>query len=306
MRKAFVVLNPVAGQSEPEELEELITEYAKENGWDCRLHHTEEEEPLDVVIDRARAEGFELFVAGGGDGTVSAVAGALAGTGVAMAILPVGTGNVLARDLEIPLEAEEALEVAFGQHNLLALDGLQANDRLFLLNVSAGPIAGTMRDVSSDEKRRFGFLAYLAEGVSKFLGHNRQRFRVIVDGQEHRLVASEAVVLNSPAFGSPNVALDPEVRIDDGRVEVYLLRVKTLGDYVRLAWNALVAPDTKSPLFHRFVARETVLIAPEPPLPVQGDGDYIGQSPIEMRVLPGAVKVAVPIPEEDGQGNEGE
>jgi len=163
-----------------------------------------------------------------------------------------------------------------------------------------------MRDVSSDEKRRFGFVAYLAEGVGKFAGHNRRRFLVTVDGKEYSFFASEAVVLNSPAFGDPNVALDPDARIDDGRVEVYLLRIKTLGDYIRLAWKALLAHGTKSPAFQHFVARETVSIAPEPPLPVQGDGDYIGETPIEMWVLPAAVKVAVPIPEEDGSMSEGE
>lgn len=303
MKKAFIVLNPVAGQSDPEALEGTIAEHARQNGWDCHLHYTKEEEPLDEVINRAREEGYELFIAGGGDGTVSAVAGALAGTGLTMAILPVGTGNVLARDLGISTDAEEALEVAFGRHNLLSLDGLQANDRLFLLNISAGPIAGTMRDVSSDEKRRFGFVAYLAEGVSKFVGHNRRRFLISVDGKEYSFFASEAVVLNSPAFGGPNVALDPDARIDDGHVEVYLLRIKTLGDYIRLAWKALLAPGTRSPAFQHFQAREMVSIAPEPPLPVQGDGDYIGQTPIEMRVLPGAVQVAVPMQAEDGQGS---
>ncbi len=306
MKKAFIVLNPVAGQSEPEELEAAIAEHARQHDWDCHLHHTAEEEPLDEIISRAQEEGYELFVAGGGDGTVSAVASALAGTGVTMAILPVGTGNVLARDLGIPTEPEEALEVAFGRHKVLNLDGLRSNDRLFLLNVSAGPIADTRRDVSSDEKRRFGIAAYLAEGIGKFAGHNRRRFLVSVDGKDYSFNASEAVVLNSPAFGGPNLTLDPDTRVDDGRVEVYLLRMKTLGDYVRLAWKALLSPGTHSPAFQHFVARETVSIAPDPPLPVQGDGDYIGQTPIEMRVLPGAVKVAVPIPEEDGQMSEEE
>ena len=306
MKRAFIILNPVAGQSEPEVLNEVITDVARQNGWDCQVHHTAEEEPLDEVITRAMSDGFELFVAGGGDGTVSAVASALEGTDLPMAILPVGTGNVLARGLDIPVDAEEALQLAFGRHDLLRLDCLRANDRLFLLNVSAGPIARTMRDVSSDEKRRLGFVAYLVEGLQKLAGHNRRRFRIKVDGQEHQAWASEAMVLNSPAFGSPNLSLDPKVRVDDGRVEVYLLRVRTQGDYLRLAWDALLAHEPASPVFRRFVAGEAVSIDPQPSLPVQGDGDYIGQTPIEMRVLPGAVRVAVPIREEEGQGSGGE
>jgi diacylglycerol kinase family enzyme len=234
------------------------------------------------------------------------VAGTLAGTGLPLAILPVGTGNVLARALEIPVDAEGALALAFGRHHLLNVDGLLVNDRLFLLNVSAGPIADTMRAVSADEKRRLGFVAYLLKGVRKVAGHNRHRFRITVDGREHRLVASEAMVLNSPALGSPNLALDPEMRIDDGRVEVYLLRMKRLGDYVRLAWNTLLAHDQHSQVFDRFVASRTVSIASDRPLPVQGDGDYIGRTPVDVRVQPGAVRLAVPVTAEDGARKEGE
>jgi diacylglycerol kinase (ATP) len=149
-------------------------------------------------------------------------------------------------------------------------------------------------------------VAYLLEGAQKLVGHNRHRFRVTVDGREHRFFASEAMVLNSPALGSPNLALDPEVRIDDGRVEVYLLRVKTLGDYLRLAWSALLAHERDNSVAHRLEAREMVLIAPELPLPVQGDGDYIGQTPIQLQVLPGAVLVAVPMQDKSGQASEGE
>jgi diacylglycerol kinase (ATP) len=306
MKKALVILNPAAGQSEPEVLESQISEFARQKGWECHLHRMVEDEPLGETINHARAEGFALFVAGGGDGTVSAVASVLAGTGLPMAILPVGTGNVLARDLSIPVEVEEALEVAFGPHDLRHLDGLRANGRIFLLNVSAGPIASTMRDVSPDEKRRLGFVAYLIEGAQKLLGHNRHRFTLMVDGQERRFLASEAMVLNSPALGGPNLVLDAEVRMDDGRVEVYVLRVKTLGSYLRLAWSTLLAHDRQSQVAHRLRATETVSIAPEAPLPVQGDGDYIGQTPIEMQVLPGAVVVAVPIEGGDGQRKKGE
>ena len=301
MKKAFVVLNPVAGQSDPEALEAVIAQVAGPNGWECRVHHTRENEDLKQVMQRAQADGYELFVAGGGDGTVSAVAGSLAGTGLPLAILPVGTGNVLARGMEIPTDPEEALVIAFGRHDLLHLDGLQSGDRLFLLNVSAGPIARTMRDVSAKEKRSLGFVAYLVKGVRRLARHNRHRFRISVDGQQHEVVASEAIVLNSPAVGSPNLALDPEVRIDDGRVELVLLRVKTLGDYVRLVWDAVLARDSDSPVFRRFVATEAVSIHAEPSLPVQGDGDAIGTTPIEIRVLPGAVRLAVPMRNGDGQ-----
>lgn len=306
MKKAFIVLNPVAGQSEPQVLEEKITELARQNGWDARLHRTAEGESLDDVIRHAGAEGIELFVAGGGDGTVSAVAGALVDSDLPMAILPVGTGNVLARALDVPTDPEQALQLAFGPHQLVRLDGLRANGRLFLLNVSAGPIASTMRDVDADDKRRLGFVAYVVKGARRLMGHDRRRFRITVDGQEHQVVASEAMVLNSPAFGSPHLAIDPEVQIDDGRVEVYLLRVRTPGDYLRLAWDALLAREPRSRVFRRFVASEQVSIASQPSLPVQGDGDYIGRTPIDLRVLPGAARIAVPIQEEDGPKARGE
>ena len=300
MKKAFFVLNPVAGQSEPEELRTKIEERAAEAGWQVQLHEIEKEDSIEEVIARAREEGYGFFVAAGGDGTVSAVAGALVGSGTPMAILPVGTGNVLARDLEIPVDADEALALIFQEHDLKRVDGLRAVDRLFLLNISAGPMADVMRDVSSEEKRRLGFFAYLRDGVQKLIGHDQHRFTVTIDGQEYQFCASEAMVLNSGAVGSPNLSLGPDVRMDDGRIEVYLLRARNAMDYVRLLWNMLVARERRTRVSRRFVATKSVTIAVDPFMAVQGDGDFIGNTPIDVEILPGVVIIAVPSENENG------
>ncbi len=294
MRKAFVVLNPAAGHSEPDTLRSMIDRVARQSGWQCHLHEMEKNEPLDRVLAAARAEGYELFVAAGGDGTVSAVAAGLVGSGLPLGIVPVGTGNVLARQLNIPLKEEAALRLIFQEHDLKQIDGLWSGDHVFLLNLSAGPIASIMRDITAQEKQRLGFVAYVYQGLKKLFGEGRHRFTITVDGQEYQFCASEAMVLNSPAVGSPKLNLGPNVAMDDGRAEVYLLRSRTVFDYAQVVWNAAIRRKRRARAFRRFVATDSVTIQVDPSMPVQGDGEYIGRTPVQVEVLAGAAMIAVP------------
>lgn len=307
MKKVFVVLNPVAGQSEPDILRDKLQEYADHIGWSVHLHEMNGEERLDEVLGGAREQGFDLFVAAGGDGTVAGVAGALAGTGVPFAILPVGTGNVLARDLGVPLEVDDALRLIFEEHVLKKVDAGRSGDQLFILNLSAGASARVMRDVQPEEKRRFGFLAYAWQGIQKLFGAQLRTFTLVVDGQEYRQRATEVLVMNSNSIGSPNITLGADVQMDDGQIEVYLVRTRTLGDYLNLIWNAIIMNKRRAPTFRRLVARDCVSITADRSLPVQADGEFIGHTPVAVQIMPGAVTVVVPpaVEGEDRAGIEG-
>jgi diacylglycerol kinase family enzyme len=104
--------------------------------------------------------GARLVLVCGGDGTVAACAGVLAGTGVAMAVVPVGTGNLLARNLDIPLELADALDVAFGTAERV-IDVLEAAEQRFVVMAGLGFDAALIRDTDDDLKERLGWLAYV-------------------------------------------------------------------------------------------------------------------------------------------------
>ncbi len=294
MKDLFVVLNPVAGNSEPDVLQELLHRRCAESGCTYDLHETRKDERVADVVHEALGRGFDVVVAAGGDGTVSGVADGLADQDVPLGILPVGTGNALAHDLGIPMEAEGALDLLLGEHSLRRIDALRIEDRFFVLNASVGISAEIMQETTSDVKRRFGRLAYLWNALRKLFGLERYHFILTIDGQETRLRATEIMVLNSGAIGTPYLQWGIEIRLDDGQVGVYALRPRTVWDLFRMGANLLLGREKGNPGIRHFEARQCIAIRVDRALQVQGDGEVIGHTPVEIEVVPNAVWVVAP------------
>ncbi len=294
MNKAYVILNPVAGNSDPESLRAALEQHFAQAGKAFDLHLTQAEEPIAAVVRQALEKGHDLIIAAGGDGTVSGAADGLANTGVPLGIIPVGTGNALARDLGIPLDPEAAIRLILGEHELKDIDVLNVANRHFVLNVSLGVSAQAMHATKSEAKQRFGRLAYVWIGVGKLLGMGAHRFSLTIDGRSARLRATEIAVMNSRGVGAPFLKWGADTRLDDGRIEVFIFRPRTLLDPFRILWNVVRGRPRRDPNVRVLPAREAVAIETARLLPVQADGDVIGQTPVEVRVVPAALRVIAP------------
>ncbi len=300
MRNLYVILNPVAGNSQPDLLREMLQRRFSSVEQRYELYETREDDRLVDIVHRALEQGFDLVVAGGGDGTVSGVADGLAHQDVPLGILPVGTGNALAHDLGIPMEPEAALDLLLGEHSVRRIDALKIDDRFFVLNASVGISAEIMQDTTSDVKRRFGRLAYLWNALLKLFGLERYPFTLTIDGQDTQLRATEIMVLNSGAIGTPYLHWGIDIQLDDGQVGVYALRPRTVWDLFRMGANLLLGRGKGHPGMRHFDATQRIAIQADRPLQVQGDGEVIGHTPVEIQIVPGAVRVVVPPTSGDG------
>jgi diacylglycerol kinase (ATP) len=294
MSETLVVLNPVAGHSDPEALRHAVEEHFHKRGAAYELYETSGDGRVADVVRQALERGVDTVVAAGGDGTVSAVATGLGHSDARLAIVPVGTGNALARDLGIPQDVDQALELLAGRGRIQVVDALHVAKRVLLLNVGAGISAQMMRDADSDQKRRWGRIAYLWVGLGRFLQSRMRHFQVTVDGQIHRVHATEVMALNSAAIGAPYLRWGEKVRPDDGQVDVYAIRARSARDYVRLAWDMLLGRWGELARVQHWRARDRVLIHTEDPVPVQGDGDLLGHTPVDVRIAPRSVHIVVP------------
>jgi diacylglycerol kinase family enzyme len=236
----------------------------------------------------------DVFVAAGGDGTFSGVAGGLVHTEAAVGIVPLGTGNLLARDLGIPLNPQAALNLLTGAHTLQRIDAMQVDKNFFVLNVSVGLTGIMMRDTEREDKRRFGRAAYLWTGFRGLLGYQPHVFHIAIDGESSRVRASEVVIANSGAAGDPSLRWGPDVRLDDGQLDVHIIRTRSAIDYLRLAGAVLLGRQRQDPTIRHFIARESATVNDAPSLPVQGDGEFIGWPPVEVKMVPNAIQVVVP------------
>jgi len=291
--KVFIVLNPLAGGIDPR-VREVLDRYIERAGWNAELYEMDGEEDVVEVVRSAYDRGFERFVAAGGDGTVSAVAGGVVGTEAAVGVLPLGTGNTLAQDLGIPLDPTAALDLLAEDHTILRIDAMEVGGRYYVLNVSVGLSARLMRDTRQADKRRFGRLAYIWNMIFQLLGFQPYRFELEIDGERQRLRASDVVVANSGALGEPTFRWAPEVRMDDGRLNVSVVRARSIVDYLNVAWSVLLRRHEREPAMRFFVVEQEIRIDSDHVLSVQADGEVIGHTPVHVEAVSGAVHVIVP------------
>lgn len=294
MKRAFVVLNPAAGQRGAPAVERALERCPAAAGWTVELYRTDEPTGVGQAVREAVGRGCDVVIVAGGDGTISAAASGLEGTETPMAIVPAGTGNVLARELGVPLRPDKALDLLTGDHGLARVDALRLGERLCFLSVSVGVTAVTMRDTQQEDKRRFGRAAYVWTGLWKLVGVQPHRFTVHVDGRAQHVEACEVLVANSGGVGDPAFRWGPQVRLDDGRADVCLVRGRTAWDYVAVAWTLLLRNPAPGRHVRFLRAERSVTVEAERALAVQADGDFVGHTPVHVEVVPEAVRVVVP------------
>jgi YegS/Rv2252/BmrU family lipid kinase len=235
-------------------------------------------------------------VAAGGDGTVSAVAGGLVGTDVPLGILPLGTGNILARELNVPIDLDAACGLIAGAHGLTAVDALRARGRYFFTHVGVGVDALMIRDTSKEQKKRFGRMAYMWTAVKRLVGFEPRRFSIRLEGERARRVhACEVLVANCRTLGQKPLSWGPHIRLDDGKADICIVKARTLLEYLKVTVAMLRGRHRESPIVSYLEVTSAVEISSSRALPVQADGEIIGETPITVEVVPGAVRIMTPV-----------
>lgn len=290
-RKTLIVINPVAHELSAEGLQDMFR--SEETGEVPDVYATEASHNVLEVVKQRLHDDIELVIAAGGDGTVSSCAGAIQGTDKWLGIMPMGTGNLVAKDLGIPIALEKAAEVIRGPNRVRRIDVLLCEEQYYLLNVGAGLSPLIMDGADREAKQRFGLFAYIASGLKKAFGYQPHRFTVKIDGKERIIDGSEVIVLNSPSIGHPALKLDDAILMDDGEVQVCFLKSRNLWEAVAAGIGVIFGRGSRNKHVSCYPAREQIIIDSNGDVLIQGDGDIIGHTPADVRVIPKAVRVLV-------------
>lgn len=294
-RNIYIVLNPVAGNASAEEIHDLLEKYFPEERYTYDVYETTGKEDVAELTRQACREGADLVIAAGGDGTVAGVVNGLVGTDIPLGIIPVGTGNGLARALKLPLDIEDAIEVIGGENERMRLDLMKVGDKYYTLNVSAGISGEAMRSTPAKVKRRFGISAYVWTILNKVVEFNPRRYRLCIDGSSMQVKATEVLISNGSLLENPPAPLGPPAEFKDGELDVYIISARTLRDYLRLVWELLTrSPRRASDVHHLRVSKSIVIESLGEAQPTQGDGEIIGETPLEVLITPRAVEVITP------------
>jgi len=248
---------------------------------------------------RERAAGSDLVVLGGGDGTMNAAAEALLETGLPLAILPLGTGNDLARTLGVPLDPLAAAEVAAGG-TTRRIDLGRVNDKHFFNVASIGLSVRVAEALTGEVKRRLGTFGYPVT-VYRVLKEGRAfraEIRPAGDDAPLALDAIQLAVGNGRFYGG-GLVVDERAEIDDHLLHLYALRPRPLW---RLAARALAfrRGQHDDPGAVEALAGRSFEVVTDRPMRVNTDGEITTRTPARFSVVPAALEVLVPAPTPPG------
>ena len=292
MSRAAVVHNPTKVTDLPA-LKRRVEPVMARAGWEPPLWlETTVEDPGAGMARQAVDEGCDVIFVAGGDGTVMAAATALAGTDVPLAILPTGTGNLLARNLDLPFTDEEACLRIGLTGRTRAIDVGAVEDRKFVVMAGLGFDAAMMRDAPEGLKKKVGWPAYVVSATKHLRGRGIRVTLTLDDGEPlNRRVRT--VVVGNVGRLQGNFPLLPDAVPDDGVLDVVVIATRNILDWARVGTRVLRRADVPDRRMERFTAKH-VLIEASHSQPRQLDGDVIEDGRrLDIQVEAGALLVKV-------------
>jgi diacylglycerol kinase family enzyme len=312
---AAVIYNPV--KVDVEALKAIVEREEQAAGWDETLwFETSLEDPGGEVTKQAIDAGATMILAAGGDGTVRAVAEAMHDKGASLALLPSGTGNLLARNLNLTLDdLDHSVNAAFSGKNRnmdIALMDIRKEDgtvarHAFLVMAGLGLDAKMLANTDEQLKKKVGWLAYVDAIFKALRDKNQLRLRYSVDGNPARSVRAHTIIVGNTGTLQANILLLPEAVIDDGYFEIVMLRpegfIGWLQIGVKVLWENGVLRRSKIGRLMmskdvdalNYVKGQELIVKLRRPEQIELDGDDFGTATaFRARVRPGGLTVRVP------------
>ncbi len=291
MSRAAVVVNPTK-LDDDEAFRKSVRRVMDEHGWDEPLWlETTPEDPGRGQAKSAVSAGVDLVLACGGDGTVTACAEGVTGTGMPLAIIPMGTGNLLARNIGLPMGIDEALAVALGGVQQ-PIDAGRVNGTLFVVMAGLGLDARMLSGTSDSAKKRLGWFAYAISAV-RHLGDRPMRVTVSADGRRHRRMRANALIVGNVGWLRGGLPLLPDARPDDGMLDAVVLIAGGLTGWLTATAGILLRRPAPGGIYRIQFTELQVSLDQEQPWEL--DGEVMGSTRrLTVEAQPGALLLRVP------------
>ncbi len=289
MTDTIIILNPTAGN--PEKLRDW-QESVESIALGCPIRVTSHPGEAEALARRAVEDGFARVIAAGGDGTVNHVANALVGSNAALGLLPLGTVNVFAMELGLPLHNLELCWDIIKGTNVRLVDLPSANGKRFVQLAGVGLDAQVVKETSLAFKRSFGPLSYL---ISAAQIAARQPPRLLIESNNAPVDEGSFVLIgNGRLYGGPFPFFKHAV-LDDGLLDVVLFKRLGYLEIIKYLQDVVFSSDIRVPEIEYFQTQR-VRITSEQDVPVEVDGELVGNCPVDFEIQPKALRVLAPLP----------
>jgi diacylglycerol kinase family enzyme len=295
MTPVTVIINGGAGNGHDDKMANDLREKFRAVGLEPAITLAQSGEEMTGAARDALGNGTELVVAGGGDGTINAVASVMAGSGVAFGVLPLGTLNHFAKDLGIPLALDEAVRVLAGGGRA-QVDVGEVNGRIFLNNSSLGLYPDIVRDREKQQHRlgRGKWPAALWATIAALRRYPFLSVRMDADG-ERLARRTPFVFIGNNEYTMQGLAIGERARLDGGKLSLYVAQRPGRFGLLRFALRALMGRLALARDFDVLLSESIDIETRHAHLRVATDGEVeVMKTPLRYRVRPGALTVIVP------------
>lgn len=313
--QAAVVYNPI--KIDVKAVREAVAAAEAEAGWPATLwFETSKEDAGQGPAAEALAAGATVIIAAGGDGTVRAVAEGMHDSDASLALLPSGTGNLLARNLKLTLEdLDNSISTAFtgvDRRIDLGLIDIRRDDdsvtkHVYVVMAGLGVDARMLANTDADLKKRVGWLAYAKALVKTLRERNHLEFRYSFDGKPARTMRANTIIIGNCGALPANILLLPDAAIDDGVFDILLLRPESFFGWLQILYKVFWENGVirRLPFADklkgreddalRYVKAKSVTVKLRSPEDIEIDGDEFGKAVgFRTSVKPGGLTVRVP------------
>ncbi|MEZ4660993.1 MAG: diacylglycerol kinase family lipid kinase [Caldilineaceae bacterium] len=296
-----VIINPAAGQNTP--VLAILNSVFQPAGIPWRVSITQQAGDAQKQAQAAAQEGVDVVAVYGGDGTVVEAASGLLDADTPLAVLPGGTANVVAQELGIPLDLAAACQLAAApQRHVRKIDMGTVNDDYFLLRVGMGTEAKIIQGADRELKNQLGFLAYVWAAAQSLSAVETATYHITIDDREFTVEGITCAVINSGNMGVGNLRISPTIQIDDGLLDVVVIKNANLAALAEIIGNVTGLAETAAGILEQWQIEKSlqrwtgkkISVRAEPVQAIQFDGELLETSEIRCRILPGAVNIVTP------------
>jgi len=295
-RKATLISNPKTGRYASRKLRPVpeLASRLESLGLQVDVQLTSGPGDAVEIARRVARNGSSDVIVAGGDGTINEAIQGMAGTNARLAIIPRGTANVLARELGLPLDDEEALKIAAQGKTRkiylgLAIDETTNERRHFVLMAGIGLDASVVGRVQPSLKKRIGKGAFWISGLSHLATWNPKPFTLEIDDQKY--TATFAAIGKSARYGG-DLAITPGARLDQREFEICIIQTMSRLRYLRLLSYAMRNGMPRDAAEVQFVKATSVKAHGD--AQVQVDGELLGHLPMRFEIAPHSLDIIVP------------
>lgn len=291
-KDAIFIINPVSGVGEHSKRKAEIVSIAKKLGWHGKIHETTKTRNAGMIATEEMNDGYKHIVVCGGDGTIMEALQAIINTDIVLGIVPLGTGNLFAQNLDITGSRKEMIERAlFGKKQ--KVDVGKANETIFAIIAGIGFDAEVMKNAKREMKDKFGFLAYLYTGLQR-LHRKANVYRITIDNKPPKVYKARSIMVANMGKLQGGIEAVPDAHSQNGMLRIGIVRASGVPAWLSLLGSAVLGNINKSPHYTLLEGQKIAIEPIKGPKHYQCDGNLFPPTKkLLVEIYPKAVTVLV-------------